>query len=297
MKNIFMRGVALLLALLMLVPVCGCKPASDNDNKDVFEPMEGEVPVDLNGHKFTVLTTGDTKSWNQEESGTPAADAWIQLIDEVEYLYNCEISATSVDQWEIFNVVQPEIAAGGKYADIILMPQHRYGQFLGANLMLDLNELNVNWENEWWNQSIRKTTTYNNKSYIAVGSFNFDTRFTHLLYFNRAMWDQHGFEDPYKLVDEGRWTYDKFREYTRAAAKDNDGSGALDSSEDVYGILAPDGDFCDAWFLAMGGHFFKAHEESGRVVLACNTSRTYEIVEKIYNLIQKDNVYGNTHAF
>ena len=291
MKTILTRGVALLLVVLMVLSVCGCTGGGRNRGDDVFEPLEGEVPVDLGGYKFTVLCNGGADNWNQEVSGTPYADAWVQLVDEVEYLYNCDIEATAVAWADMFNVVQPEIAAGGKCADIIISPEHTYGSFLGANLMLDLNELDVNWDNEWWNQSIRKTTTYNNKSYVGGGSFIFDTRATWLVYVNKAIWDQHGFEDPYELVDSGKWTYDRFREYAMAAAKDNDGSGALDSPEDVYGVIAANGDFCDAWFQAMGGHFFKA-DDDGKVVLACNTTRTYEIVEKMYNMIQKDNVYG-----
>ncbi|MBE6758070.1 MAG: carbohydrate ABC transporter substrate-binding protein [Ruminococcaceae bacterium] len=292
MKTFLTRGVALLLAVLMVFTACGCSGDKHERGDDVFQPMEGEEPVDLQGYEFTVLCHGGADNWNQEVSGTPYADAWIQLVDEVEYLYNCDITATAVGWQDMFNVVQPEIAAGGKSADIIISPEHAYGAFLGANLMVDLNELDVNWDNEWWNQSIRKTTTYNNKSYVGGGSFIFDTRATWLCYVNKAIWDQHGFEDPYELVDSGKWTYDKFREYAIAAAKDNDGSGKLDSSEDVYGVIAANGDFCDAWFQAMGGHFFKADEEDGKVVLACNTTRTYEIVEKMYNMIQKDNVYG-----
>lgn len=285
------RIIPLLLAALMAVTVCGCAAPAESEHECLL-PMEGEVPVDLDGYEFTVWCTAGAENWNQEQSGTPYADAFIQLIDEVEYLYNCNITARAVPLDDLFNVVQPEVAAGGKCADIIICYEHAYGALLGANLMLDLNETEVNWDNEWWNQSLRETTTYNNKSYVGGGSFIFDTSRTWMMYVNRALWDQHGFEDPYQLVDSGRWTYEKFREYAKAAAEDNDGSGKPDSAEDVYGVLAADGDFCDAWFMAMGGHYFKADEETGRVVLACNTTRTYEIVEKMRQMIKQDNVYG-----
>lgn len=292
MKTFLTRGVALLLAVLMVFTVCGCKPDGDKE-KTVFEPLPGEVPKDLDGYEFTVLATGGAANWNGEVSGTPYADAFIQMVDEVEYLYNCEISAEAVSWQDMFNKVQPEVMAGGKCADIIISHEHAYGQLLGANLMIDLNELTeVNWDNEWWNQSIRKTTSYNGKSYAGGASFIFDTNKTWLVYVNRAIWDQYGFEDPYALVDSGRWTYDVFREYAITAAKDNDGSGKLDSSEDVFGVIAANGDFNAAWFQAMGGHYFQANKETGKVELACNTSRTYTIVEKMYQLVQKDNVYG-----
>ena len=294
MKKQIVRALALLLAALMVFTVCGCKKADDKE-KTAYDPLPGEVPVDLDGYKFTVLDFNSGR-WNKENSGTPHADAWLQIMDEVEYLYNCEIEATYIGPDEIFNKVQPEIMAGGKAFDLIVPTEWGFGQLLGANLMLDLNELDVNWDNEWWNQSIRETTTFNNKSYVGGGSFIFDTAQTWLVYFNRAMWDQNGFPDPYELVDSGRWTYDRFREYAMTAARDNDGSGALDSSEDVYGIIAAGSDFCDAWFQAMGGRFFRANETTGKVEVACNDDRTFDIVSKMQQLIRKDNVFASYGA-
>ncbi len=292
MKKHITRAIALLLAVLMVCTVCGCKPNGDKE-KTKYDPLPGEKPVDLDGYEFSIITTTSAKNWNKEVSGTPYADAYIQMVDEVEYLYNCTITATDVPWQDMFNKVQPEVMAGGKAADIIITTEHSYGQYLGANLMIDLNTIpNVNWDNEWWNQSIRKTTSYHNKSFVGSGSFIFDTRMTWLVYANRAIWDQNGFPDPYMLIDSGKWTYDRFREYAIAAARDNDGSGKPDSPEDVYGVIAFGSDFCDAWFQAMGGHFFKANEY-GKVVLACNTTRTYEIVEKMRQLVVKDNVYGS----
>lgn len=291
MKKHVTRVLALLLAVLMVFTICGCKRDKDGE-KTAYDPLPGETPVDLGGYEFTIICNGGAPNWNKEVSGTPYADAFIQMVDEVEYLYNCTITATDVPWADMFNVVQPEVMAGGKAADIIITCEHSYGQYLGANLMIDLNEIeSVNWDNEWWNQSIRKTTTFNNKSYVGGGSFIFDTNKTWLVYANRAIWDQNGFPDPYTLIDNGKWTYDLFREYAMTAARDNDGSGALDSSEDVYGVIAANGDFCDAWFQAMGGHFFKA-DENGKVVLACNNDRTYSIIEKMQQMIRKDNVYG-----
>ena len=189
MKKLLTRGAVLLLVALLAVSLCGCPNSDSNSGDDVFEPLPGEVPVDLEGYEFTVMCTGGDTNWNQETSGTPYADAFIQMVDEVEYLYNCDITATAVGWQDMFNVVQPEIAAGGKCADILICQEHAFGSYLGANLMLDLNELDVNWDNEWWNQSIRKTTTYNNKSYVGGGSFIFDTNKTWLCSVNRAIWD------------------------------------------------------------------------------------------------------------
>ncbi|MBO5797323.1 MAG: carbohydrate ABC transporter substrate-binding protein, partial [Clostridia bacterium] len=285
------RILALLLTMLMVVAVCGCSGGGkDEGAKEDIKPLPGETPVDLNGYEFTVVDYMDGR-WNKDQSGTPYGDAWIQIMDEVETLYNCKITANYIGAGEMFNSIQPEIAAGGKYADLIISTEWQYGYFLGAGVMMDLNTLDVNWDNEWWNQSLRKTTSYGGKSFVGGGSFVFDTMWTWLLYYNEAIWNQHGFEDPYKLVDEGRWTQDLFAQYCREAAEDRDNSGQLDSMEDVWGLLAHHSDFCDAWYQGMGGKFFRANENTGKVEMACNDERTFAVVEKMYNMIKKDKTY------
>ncbi len=280
------RAAALLLALAMLLTVCGCKKSDDRGGNGDVQGLDGEVPVDLGGYEFTVVDNSSGR-WNKENSGTPYSDAWIQIMDEVETLYNCTITANYVGSTETFTTVQPEVVAGGKYADLIITAQWQYGYLLGANLMMDLKELDVNWDNEWWNQDVREMGTYGGKSYVGLGSFIFDTAQTWLLYYNEAVWNELGLPDPYELVDSHQWTYDKYTDYALRACEDRDGSGILDSYDDRWGMLASNSDFSNALFFALGGQFFKT-DEKGRVKLACNTQKTYTIYEKMYNFTRRD---------
>jgi len=288
MKHWLIRALTLALAVCMVLSItaCGKKEESGPTTQGV-KPLEGETPEDLNGYEFTIVDFNSGR-WNKENSGTPYSDAWIQIMDEVETLYNVKFSATYLQPAEIFNTVQPEIAAAGKYADLVVTTQWEFGKFLGAELMMDLNTLEVNWDNPWWNQRIREMCSYGGKTYVAGGSFIFDTAQTWLLYYNEAIWKECGFEDPYKLVDDHRWTQDLFAEYCRTAARDMDQSGSLDSLEDRWGVLAADGDFCRAWYMALGGKYFETNPTNGHVQLACNTQRTYDIVEKMRKMTHED---------
>ncbi len=286
MKTTFTRLLALLLALAMVLTVCGCSQSGKKKPTGEITEQDGEVPEDLGGYEFTVVDCNNGR-WNKEKSGTPYADAWLQIMDEVESLYNCTISASYIGSTEMFTTLQPEFAAGGKYADLILTTQWQYGYFLGAELMMDLNRLEVNWDHEWWNQDVRQMGTYGGKSYAGLGSFNFDTNNTWLLYYNEAIWDEMGYENPYKLVDEHRWTYDLFRDYCQRATLDQDNSGDLDSVDDRWGVLAADGDFARAWFFSLGGEYFKT-DDKGRVSLACNTKKTYDIIDKMRVMTKQD---------
>ncbi len=281
MKKPLLRLTALLLALLFVIPTCGCKKDENSGGQ-----KDDEVVEDLGGYEFTVADYNSGR-WNRENSGTPYADAWLQIMDEVETAYNCTINAQYIAATEAFTTIQPEIAAGGKYADLIITTQWQYGYFLGANLMLDLNRLDVNWDNKWWNQDVREMGTYGGKSYVGLGSFIFDTSYTWLLYYNQSVWEELGLPNPYELVDSHQWTYEKFRDYCGRACEDRDNSGEMDSYEDRWGLMAAQGDFCRAWFFSLGGQYFKT-DESGRVRLACNNQRTYDIYNRMRTMVKQD---------
>ncbi len=289
MQTIWKRLAAGCLAALMVLSFGACNGDGGNGGGDEtlnIQPLEGETPVSLGGETFKVVDWSSNR-WNRENNGTPYYDAWQRVLDEVETLYDCKIELQVTSMEELFLQIQPEVMAGGSYADIVVATQWAFGKLIGANLMADLNELSVNWDNPWWNQNIRGITTVGGKTYAANGSFIFDAAQTWLLYYNDTIWNELQLPDPYDLVNSGKWTVDKLRDYSRRAMRDNDGTGAVDSKDDRWGLIAPGGDFCRTFFMSLGGHFFETNEE-GRVALACNNQKTYDIVEKMANIMQRD---------
>ena len=288
MKPWIKRSAALVLALVMVFATGACKPdGGDETEEKKLTVYEGEVPVDLEGYEFTVVDFNSGR-WNRENSGTPFYDAWQQALDEVEGLYNCKITTNYVGPGELFTALQPEVAAGGKYADLVVTTQWAYGYLMGADLMLDLNELDINWDLPYWNQNIRQISTIQGKTYAGNSSFIFDTANTYMLYYNETIWKELQLPDPTELIKSGKWTQDLFADYCRRALLDQDGSGVVDSLDDRWGITTPDGDFARAMFMGMGGHYFLTDATTGKVKLACNNDRAFSIVEKMHNMIQKD---------
>lgn len=296
MASVLKRSAALLLALLMAFTFCACGDSGNNDGGDKAElkVFEGEQAIldtlgdnGLDGYEFKVVDFSDNH-FNREKSGTPYYDAWQQAMDEVEGLYNCTITTQAVAPGELFNSIQPEIAAGGKYADLVITTQWAYGYLMGADLMLDLNKLDIDWDAPYWNQNIRRISTIKGETFAGNGSFIFDTAQTYMLYYNESIWNELSLPDPYELVRSGNWTQDLFAEYALKAKKDQDGNGVVDTTDDRWGVATPDGDFARAMFMGMGGHYYNTNAETGEVEIACNNDRTYSIVEKMYNMAQKD---------
>lgn len=284
MQKIVRRGLCLLWAAALLLGLAACgEPEKEVTPESEFTVYEGEVPEDMNGYEFTVIDFWDIH-WNRDKAGTPYNDAWIKVLDEVEGLYNCTITPTYAGAGEIFSRVQPEVAAGEKAYDLICTTQWGIGYFIGGGYLMDLNTLEVDWSQPYWNQNIRAGTSVGGKTYAGGGPFIFDSQSTWMLYYNATIWEELGLPDPYQLVRDGKWTIDLFTEYATRAKLDMDGDGVVNSHDDRWGLITAEGDFIRSMVLGMEGHYFST-DENGRVVLACNNAHTFEIVEKLQNMM------------
>lgn len=300
MKKPWIRCVSLAAAVLLMVPFTACNNGGDEQSdaagsRDTglvskYYPEIPEEARDLNGYTFTVRDYYTTR-W-APEAGEQPNDTILAIVDEVERVFNCHIEFEELDVNNAFQSVQTEVLAGGKYADLVITTMWNYGRLLGAGLMGDLKEVEgMDLSHPWWNQNLQDTLTINNRVLGSAAPFCSHLYMTWSCYFNKTLWSELSLPDPYELVRNGEWTYDKFLKYAKSAMLDRDNSGKVDSEEDRWGLVAPDGDYCRAAFLAMGGHFYQ-NDENGVMRVACNNSQTYDIVEFMHKMIKEDGIHG-----
>ena len=105
--------------------------------------------------------------------------------------------------------------------------------------------------------------------------------------FNKVILEQNQLEDPYTLMNEGKWTIDKMVEMGQKVSNDLDGNGVMDQS-DQYGLIC----FCDMIALAMIGcdvDFF-SKDENDTPVNSFYSERTVSVVEKLATLMYDPNL-------
>lgn len=279
------KWLSLFLCVLMALSVAACgKPKDKGGDSDKNVP--DEVVVDLGGYTFTVLD-GD-KAHFAPESGTSLNDRTLEIVKEVEKTFNCKIEVQVVDPSAMFNKIQPSIMAGDKTADLVVSTTWTFGQLISADLMADLNTFEeLDLSNPWWNQSILPKCSLNGKQLAASGSFLTHIEKIWVMFYNKKIWQELGYEDPYKIVRDGKWTWDKWGEFAKGALRDYDGNGVVDSEKDRWGLVAPVGDFSKAMFLSMGGEYYKA-DGNGGITLACNNEASYNMFNKMTKLIRDD---------
>ena len=110
-----------------------------------------------------------------------------------------------------------------------------------GGLLLDYNTIStIHPENEWWDQAMYRDLSVLNHVYFMTGDISvMDNYGTWCYLFNKDMVSDLGLENPYTLVNEGKWTLDKHNEMAAAALMDVDGDGKW-TDADTYGLITED---------------------------------------------------------
>ncbi len=93
----------------------------------------------------------------------------------------------------------------------------------------------LNFDNPWWDKSAIVSASIGEPIYAAFGDL-------HLMYyecffpvvFNKKLVSDHDMEDPYTLVETGKWTLDKMAEMAKAVQSDVDGDSKW-TDRDIFG--------------------------------------------------------------
>ena len=191
--------------------------------------------------------------WVEESDGTPLNDAIFARNLATEDLLGIKVTPIFADNDEIIrNQVKTEVTAGTTDYDTVLNRMDYIGPQAESGLYLNLMD-HLDTSNPWWDKNIVETfTMFNSKLYWITGDINvFDDFAVEVLFTNKSILEQNGFELPYKDVLEGKWTIDRMYQIAKACEKDLDGDGKMTVGKDVIGHIEGN-DHIKHWIYAMG---------------------------------------------
>lgn len=136
------------------------------------------------------------------------------------------------------NSTKTSITAGSDDFDMITDGINSLSTLSTGGLLLDYKTVRtIHPENEWWDQAMYRDLSVLNHVYFMTGDISvMDNYGTWCYLFNKDMLADLGLEDPYTLVNEGKWTLDKHNEMAAAALMDVDGDGKW-TDADTYGLI------------------------------------------------------------
>ena len=172
----------------------------------------------------------------EEITGEVINDAVYSRNTLLEELLNIKIEERSFA--DVTGSTKTSITAGSDDFDMITDGINTLSTLSTGGLLLDYRTISsIHPENEWWDQAMYRDLSVLNHTYFMTGDISvMDNYATWCYLFNKDMITNLGLEDPYTLVNEGKWTLDKHNEMAAAALNDVDGDGKW-TDADTYGLI------------------------------------------------------------
>ncbi len=226
-----------------------------------------------------------------ELTGEAMNDAVYNRNRMIEDKYNVKLEVTDGGAY-LDTPIQNEIVAGTNLYDIAfprISEMNNVAQSGGAYNMSKIDSLDLS--KAWWSQFARESLTVHDSIFFISGDMNFMDKWTAVcMFFNKNVAAGYNItaDELYNLVDEGKWTIDKFSEYTDAVTNDSDGNGTLDQ-KDTWGCTA------NASYL---GNFLHAWDDpytvvqDGELVFNLNNEKTFAAIDRIIAVMNNNVIFA-----
>jgi len=254
------NSILLILCLIMVFGFTACSgdagtvqtaDVSVIDTETEAETTTSGPTLDLpqannNGKTFSILTTVHAAyEYDAEEhSGDVVEDAVYMRNTAVEELLGINFNFIyQPGHWAdraAFNTsIKTSVMAGDGAYDLVnavilcVLPTAVEGLFI------DVNELDwVDLDKPWWVQNMYDDLAVGNKLFCFVGDSSLSLyKDLSVIYFNKKLAEDYSIEDPYQLVRNGSWTFDKFYSLFKQVSGDLNGDGAFTHTDDLFGFV------------------------------------------------------------
>lgn len=252
---------------ILIIVFCFLLMACSGDNKTVINEgvelgddvaLSGEeikytidVPdVDMDGKIFNLfgqnwwgympLSIADIQT--DELNGDLLNDAVYNRNLTMEQKFNCKV--------EIYHIESPDegyqkaissIMAGDDTYDILLMRAVQYNRLLLSKGLIELTDIPyLEFNNPWWDSNSFNELAIKGRKYVVVSDITTNNYLSiYCVYFNKDMITDYNMNNPYTLVNDGKWTIDEMYNMGKQVAADVDGNG-IRNTKDNYGFTYVD---------------------------------------------------------
>lgn len=296
----------LLLSAMLLGSFAACSDndaSSDgtNDNvageagsatdTEVEEETEVEETLDIavkdyGGRTINIVLAGNWKFDDfiaEEMTGEALNDAKYDTNSAVADLLNVDFAVnnqsgqSSGGSGTGYQLIDNMVMAGTPDYDFADIGCYDVSTLAYKGKLLDLNQIkNIDLTKSWWDQKANEHLSIAGKMYYSTGDAGIlDNDCTYCILFNKQMITNFGLDNPYDLVNDNKWVYDKFAAMSDAVYIDMNGNGETDK-DDSIGIMMWQ-DSVIGMLHASGGKFATISDD-GVIELTLNTERNIDVL-------------------
>ena len=237
-------------------------------------------------------------AWADEENGDPINDAIYQRNRAVEEAIDITVKAHEIDASgrNIAGELTKLILAGDDLVDVGFVLGAGMPTMTGTgDMVFDLKDIDtLDLTKSWWDQQSVEELAILDANYLVTGDISLYSNFApNVNFINKQIAEDFSLENPYDLVRDGKWTFDKMIEMCKKVGGDVDGNGTLDIN-DRYGLA------CSAAMLVTmmteADIFLTELDKDNVPTLTANTEKTVSFIEKMIPFLSaKPAVTVNTH--
>ena len=249
------RLPSLVLAMLLLASSCGTTPAGGDTTAASGEDTTTAVPEtelvpalddrDFDGRTFRIVGT----RWAtyapldyidivvDEQNGEVLNDAAFARNAAMADKYNCKVEFSQLDSAQGLTALQTEVMSGDGSYDIYLLRGTHAASAVSEGYLTDLSTVpNVDLDKPWYEKEAFDALAAGGKNFIGlsyVTTNHMNSVWT--VCFNKQMIADNKLDDPYQLVRDGKWTFDKAIQMASTVARALNGDTKMDAN-DLWGI-------------------------------------------------------------
>lgn len=302
------KTISILILASMLLTACGAAETKPSDSaasgtEKPTEPPQTEAPeepgpdlpeMDFGGEEYHILYCEDfffSPYDVERETGDILEDAAYRRNRNVEDQFNCDIVYDILPNCsgsESADAVKKAVFAGEDLYEIsIVHPFIGLNNLITGGYVLDWGTIPyVDFEKPWWNHSFNSALSIGDSLFCASSDFIYFN--SGCIYFNKELLNELDLENPYQMVYNGIWTWDKLKELSMQAAQDLNGNGKADE-EDRYGYSIINNHRMVPVTYSYGIMSTTIGEDGYPNYSNIGSERMHDVVENYYHLLYDSN--------
>jgi len=255
------------------------------EETEYVETLDAEVK-DYEGRTINIVLAGNwsfTDFIAEEMTGEAINDAKYTTNAAVGELYNVEFAVNNQSGQASggtgagYKLIDNMVMAGTNDYDIADIGCYDVSTLAYGGKLLDLNAVkNIDLSKSWWDPKANEHLSVAGKMFYSTGDAGvLDNDCTYCILFNKQMITNFNLDNPYDLVRENKWTYDKFVEMANTGYIDMNGNGTTDA-EDSIGIIMWQ-DSVIGMLHASSGKFATINAD-GLIEMTLNSERNFDVL-------------------
>ena len=262
MKKDNFRIISLFLALTTLIPLASCgsdntdnaetssETSSDSVSEETTSDRSDSLPSDLDfgGETVSILWWEENNEFSEELNGEIVNDALYERDLNVESRLNVTLNNIPMSYtWDTRDIyigtIRNSVMAGDNTYDIVSGQYYTMPSLIPDGILTDLAKLPyLDFTQPWWVNGLVEETSIDGKLFLATGEISINSiKELSCIFANGRLVEEYQLEDPYELVESGKWTLDKLEEMSADIYTDLNGNNTADVG-DLFGFqLYPNG--------------------------------------------------------